>query len=124
MKEMVAVDAMLYYPDLNRPLEIYTDANDYQMGTAIIQDVHPVAYLSKKLSDTQKKYNTMEKELLAVVMCMKEYHNILYGGVINVYTDHKISPLTLYQYHELCNEKCFSSNTISISPTYPERQTY
>ena len=22
-------------------------------------------------------------------MCMKEYHDILYGGVINVYTDHK-----------------------------------
>ena len=22
-------------------------------------------------------------------MCMKEYHDILFGGVINVYTDHK-----------------------------------
>ena len=62
------------------------------MGAAIIQDGHPVAYWSNKLSDIQKGYNTTEKQLLATVMCMKEYHNILYGGVINcinVYTDHK-----------------------------------
>ena len=58
------------------------------MGAVIIQDRHPIAYWSKKLLDSQKGYNTTEKELVAVVMCMKEYHNILYSGVINVYTDH------------------------------------
>ena len=117
MKAMVAADAMSYYPDLNKPFNIYTDASDYQMGAAIIQDGHPVAYWSKKLSDTQQKYNTTEKELLAVVMCMKEYHNILHGGVI-------FSPSTPYQHHELCDGRFFSSNTISISPTFPGRQTY
>ena len=86
---MVAADAMFYYPDLNKPFEVYTDASEYQMGAAKIQDGHPIAYWSKKLTDSQQGYNTTEKELLAVVMCMKEYHDILYGGVINVYTDHK-----------------------------------
>ena len=58
------------------------------MDAAIIKDGHPVAYWSKKLSDTQKGYNTIEKELLAVVLCIKKYHDILYDGVIDVYTDH------------------------------------
>ena len=89
MKAMIAADAMSYYPDLNKPFEIYTDASAYQLGAAIIQDGHPIAYWSKKLSDTQMKYNTTEKELLSIVLCMKEYHDILFGGRINVYTDHK-----------------------------------
>ena len=89
MKAMIAADAMAYYPDLNKPFEIYTDGSDCQMGAAIIQDGHPIAYWSKKLTDSQRGYNTTEKELLAVVMCVRKYHDILYGGVINVYTDHK-----------------------------------
>ena len=89
MRGMIAADAISYYPDLNKPFEIYTDASNYQMGAMIIQDGRLVAYCSKKLSDTQKGYNTTEKELLAVVTCMKKYHDILYGGVINVHTDYK-----------------------------------
>ena len=80
---------MSYYLDLNKPFKIYTDASEYQMGAAIIQDGHPIAYWSKKLTDLQRGYNTTEKQLLAVVMCMKKYHDILFGGVINVYKDHK-----------------------------------
>ena len=41
------------------------------------------------MTDLQRGYNTTEKELLAVVMCMREYHDILYGDVINVYMGHK-----------------------------------
>lgn len=45
MKAMAAAaDGMSYYPDLNKPFEIYTDTSDYQMGAAIIQDRHPIAY--------------------------------------------------------------------------------
>ena len=37
MKDMLAVDCMLHYPDHNKPLHIYTDASDYQMGAIIMQ---------------------------------------------------------------------------------------
>ena len=31
----------------------------------------------------------MEKELLAIILCLKEYRNMLYGGKLFIYTDHK-----------------------------------
>ena len=86
---MSAADAMSFYPDLNKPFDTYTDASKHQLGAAIIQDGKPIAYQSKKLTDSQQHYNTMEKELLAIVMCVKEYHDILYGGHLNGFTNHE-----------------------------------
>ena len=88
MKAMIAVDAMAYYPDLKKPFDIYTDASEYQLGAAIIQDGRPIAYWSKKLIDSQHNYNTTEKELLAIIMRVKEYHDISYEGCFNVCTNH------------------------------------
>ena len=72
MKLVIAADTMSYYPDLNKTFNIYTDASDYQLGAAIIQDGRPIAYWSKKLTTSQMNYNTIEKELSAVVLCIKE----------------------------------------------------
>ena len=92
IKAKIAAEAMSYYPYLNKPFEIYDDASNYQMGAVIIQDKQPVAYWSKKLSDTQKGYNTTEKELLAVSSMAVLLMCILIT---------RTSPLTPYRLQEL-----------------------
>ena len=72
IKTIIAEDAMLHYLDFNKEFEIHTDSSNYQMGAVISQGGRPVAYWSKKLTETQQKYPTPDQELLAIVECLKQ----------------------------------------------------
>ncbi len=65
------------------------DASSTQLGAMITQDNRPIAFFSRKLSETQQKYSVKEIELLAIVETLTEFKGMLWGQDITVYTDHK-----------------------------------
>jgi hypothetical protein len=89
LKNSLACQVVLTYPDFKVPFEIYTDASKYQIGSVIAQKEKPLAFYSRKLTDPQTRYTVTELELLAIVETLREYKCILLGHLITIYTDHK-----------------------------------
>ncbi len=82
VKATIAKDVVLAYPDFSKVFEIYTDAFSKQLGAVITQDNRPIAFFSRKLSDTQRKYSVTKIELLAIVETLKEFKGVLWGQQI------------------------------------------
>ena len=51
--------------------------------------IHPVAYFSKKLLPREERYSTIEKEYLAVKLGIEAFRFYFMGRTFNVQTDHR-----------------------------------
>jgi len=89
MKNILAQDAMLTYPEFDKPFVIYTDASERQIGGVIMQNEKPLGFFSKKLNEMQKKDPVTEQELLAITEPLKYCKHMLLGHAIIIKTDHK-----------------------------------
>ena len=92
MKALVSSDGLLAFPDHTQPLDVETDASEYQLGSIIKQNGRPIADDSRKLNSVQQNYMTIEKELLSIVETFKEFQTILLGSMICIHTDHDKIP--------------------------------
>jgi len=89
MKSLVSADALLACPHHNKPLDIETDASDFQLGAVIKQGGRPVTCYTRKLSSAQQNYTTIEKGLLSIVETLRESRSMLLGAQLNTCTDHR-----------------------------------
>jgi hypothetical protein len=78
VKNTIAKDVVLAYPDYSKVFEVYTDASSKQLGVAITQGNRPIAFFSRKLSNTQHKYSVTKIELLAIVDAMGPTNKSVY----------------------------------------------
>ncbi|KAL5734919.1 hypothetical protein ACOSP7_032780 [Xanthoceras sorbifolium] len=52
-----------------------------------MQDGHPIAFESRKLNDTERRYTVQEKEMTAVVHCLRTWRHYLLGSHFIIRTD-------------------------------------
>jgi hypothetical protein len=96
IRDAIIAEPVLVLPDPRKPFEVETDASDYAIGGQLGQrdedgKLHPVAFFSQKLTDTQLNYPIHDKELLAIIKAFEEWRPHLSGTsyTVQVYTDHK-----------------------------------
>lgn len=104
-KQQLMGACSLAHPHDNAVLALYSDASDSCMGAVLEQlvdgDWQPLGFYSKKLSDTQRKYSTYDRELLAMYSGLKYFKHLVEGQQIVIETDHK--PLT-YAFRQKSDE--------------------
>ncbi|CAC5382854.1 unnamed protein product [Mytilus coruscus] len=59
------------------------------MGAMLIQNNKPVAYASRSLTDAERRYANIERELIGVLFGLERFNDYTYGKHINVKSDHK-----------------------------------
>ena len=82
---MFYVDTLPSYPYQRLTFTVLTDASDKQLVAVISQNIKPNAFFSRILRKPQHNYTTNEKELLAIVECLKKSQGILFGYEIEVF---------------------------------------
>jgi RNase H-like domain found in reverse transcriptase len=72
MKKRFTEEPVLLMPDQSKPFQIKSDASKVATGAVLTQlnsngDQHPVAFLSKTFSETERKYKIYDRELLGII---------------------------------------------------------
>ncbi|XP_061956833.1 uncharacterized protein LOC133678522 [Populus nigra] len=70
-----------------KAFEVHTGASDKAVGGVLVQEGHPVAFESRKLSEAEQKYSAHEKEMATVVHCLGVWRVYVLGPKFVVKTD-------------------------------------
>ncbi|KAH9697534.1 Endonuclease [Citrus sinensis] len=52
-----------------------------------MQEGHPIAFESRKLNDTERRYTVQEKEMTAIIHCLRVWRHYLLGSHFTIMTD-------------------------------------
>ena len=66
---------------------IQSDASMSGLGCVLMQENKPVIYASRSLTDAEKRYSNIERELLAASWSLEKLY--VYGKKVIIETDHK-----------------------------------
>ena len=91
---MVSGENLLIYLYCKIPFILHTNASDKNLGDPISHNFKPIAFFSRRLIKPHHNNTTIKKELIAIVVCLKKFREILFGYEINLFSYHKIWSMT------------------------------
>ena len=93
LKHCLQNAAILHHPAPGTRLAISVDASDVGVGAVLEQLVvgqwQPLAFFSRALDSTQRRYSTFDRELLAIKLAIRHFRYFIEGEMFTVFTDHK-----------------------------------
>ena len=96
LKKVFTMEPVLAIPDLNKEMKVEADTSDYAIEEILSTKCEDrkwrsVAFISKLLNATKQNYEIHNKEMLAVIQCLKAWRHYLEGAKMEfkIWTDHK-----------------------------------
>uniref|UniRef100_A0A5S6QLD9 RNA-directed DNA polymerase n=1 Tax=Trichuris muris TaxID=70415 RepID=A0A5S6QLD9_TRIMR len=94
LKRMLTSSETLVHYDEKRPLILATDACEIGVGAVLSHlfpsgEERPIAFASRTLTETEKRYATIDKEALAIIFGVAKFAQYLVGRRFTLETDHK-----------------------------------
>ena len=89
VKKLICNAPVLRYFDPTLPVTLQCDASEGGLGYALLQQGQPVAFGARGLTQTERNYAQIEKEMLAIVCACEKFDQFVYGQKVTVETDHK-----------------------------------
>jgi hypothetical protein len=85
--------SILVFPNWEKTFYVHVDTSTIALGAILAQprarDLdHPIAFASRKLSDSEQNYNTIERKGLAMVYALQKFRHYLLGKHFKMFTDH------------------------------------
>ncbi|CAF1585684.1 unnamed protein product [Rotaria magnacalcarata] len=97
----------LEYPESSTPFILTTDASDVGIGGILRQETSTGTkinyFKSRILNDTERKYDTFEKEALAIYRCISDLRSYIGDSQFVIETDHK--PLENFHTKQINNKR-------------------
>lgn len=89
LKQALVSAPVLAMPDFSKTFCVETDASNCGVGAVLLQQGHPLAFISKPLGPKTKGLSTYEKEYLAILTAVDQWRAYLQQAEFVIYTDQK-----------------------------------
>jgi hypothetical protein len=89
LKQALSSTPVLALPDFAQTFVLETDACSKGIGDVLLQNGHPIAFLSKALGPKLQGLSTYEKECLAILMAVEKWRLYLQHAEFTIRTDQK-----------------------------------
>lgn len=97
LKRALTETPVLQLPNFKKSFVVETDACYHGIGAILMQEGHPLAYLSKALAPKSLGYSVYEKEFLAILLAVQKWRSYLICGTFTIRTDQKALKYLLEQ---------------------------